>query len=126
MKYLLPWCAVAGLAAISLSLPAHHARPPARATGPEAHGGRGRTNFARPAQFGADARRDLGAARKPLGAGAPVKKTEAAPRVAQSAPAAPAPKPAPKREGRHDSAGAAEGLMVGPDGVIYRREAEGR
>ncbi len=92
----------------------------------------------------ADARRNLEAAQKLLNAGtpkkpAPEKKPAAAPRAAQSAPApavpapkssrtevAVAPKPAPKSEVRHDSAAAAEGLMVGPDGVIYHREAEAR
>jgi hypothetical protein len=197
MKSLLSCCAVAGLAALSLGLPAHHATPPARAAGPQADAGRGRTDFALPVRFDADggellvarlafesgnyllnkarhadaaaarrllaqaeqhyraclahegttpdaalfadARRNLEAAQKLLGAGAPdkpapEKKPEPAPRVARSAPApaapapkpsrtevAAAPKPAPKSEVRPD--GAAEGLMVGPDGVIYHREA---
>jgi hypothetical protein len=203
MKYLLTCCAVAGLAALSLGLPAHHATPPAHAAGPQADAGRGCADLALPVLFDADggelmvarlafesgnyllskarhadgaaarhllaqakqhyraclahegttpgaaglfadARWNLEAARKLLGPGAeekpaPQKKPETASRVARSAPApaAPAPKPprtevavapksAPKSEVRHDSAGAAEGLMVGPDGVIYRREAEGR
>jgi hypothetical protein len=72
----------------------------------------------------ADARRNLDAARKLLGA-APEKKADAGPRVARSTPppAAPAPKPAVKTEPRRAEAGAAGGLMVGPDGVIYRRAA---
>jgi hypothetical protein len=89
----------------------------------------------------ADARRNLEAARKLLAPErpAPEKKPEPAPRVARiaPAPAAPAPqsprpevvaqpKPTPKTEVSHDSAAAAEGLMVGPDGVIYHRDAEGR
>jgi hypothetical protein len=36
------------------------------------------------------------------------------------------PGPAPKSDPRDDADGEAEGLMVGPDGVIYRRESGGR
>jgi hypothetical protein len=194
MKYLTTCCAVAGLAALSLGLPAHDPTRPARTAGPQADSRPWGTDLAFPAQFDADggellvarlafasgnyllnkarhagpaaarrllaqaerhyrtclahegttpdaaglfadARRNLEAARKLLGPGAqdqpaPEKTSEAAPRAVQSAPAplAPAPKPAPaqKSEVRHGSAGTAEGLMVGPDGVIYWREAGAR
>jgi hypothetical protein len=193
MIYLRTCLAVAGLAALSLGLPAHLATSPARATaGPRADAGRAHAATALPVEFSedggelmvarlayesgnyllnkarhadpaaarrlltqaeqhyraclahenttsgagslfADARRNRDAARKLL-APPPEKKAEAAPRVARSTPppAAPkpartevvaAPKPAEKTATRRASAGSAEGLMVGPDGIIYRREA---
>ena len=91
MKHLPTSFALAGLAALSLGLPAHH---PARATaGLSAAPARAHVAAALPVQF--------------TGVAA-------------------APKPAEKTVPRGDGAEAAEGLMVGPDGVIYRREAWAR
>jgi hypothetical protein len=185
MKSLRTCLAVAGLAALSLGLPAHHAGPPGRATARGVAAGRADgavlpvefstdggelmvarlayesgnylLNKARQAEpaaarrllkqadqhyraclahenrapdagsLFADARRNLETARKLLEAAAkdrappapaPSKKADAAPRVARAVP-----KSAEAVAPRRASAPAAEGLMVGPDGVIYHRAA---
>ncbi len=103
MKYLATCCAVAGLAALSLGLTGHHAARPARAAQRPAAVATGRPARTTPAAH-------AGARPRPR----PPAETVAAPKAAGRA----APHAA--------DAGAAEGLMVGPDGVIYRREAEAR
>jgi hypothetical protein len=186
MHHLPTRLAVAGLAALSLGLPAHHAGVPGRAAGLGVEAPRASSAPAQPVEFSAggelraarlayesgnyllnkacqadpaaarrllsqaerhyraclaheattpgagslfaDARRNLEAARQFLDAGAtekapakkPEKKAEAAPRLAPAA-SKQAEVAGPRRAGAP-----AEGLMVGPDGVIYQREAGAR
>ena len=108
MKRLPTAFALAGLAGLSLGLPAHHAGLPSRADA-------WRPVAGAPGWY---ARTAAAAHATPAAAPQPV---QGAP-----APAAPAPKPAEKPALPGGSAGATEGVMVGPDGVIYRREGEAR